>query len=412
MTATSRVAGPLQPNPDWASLPLFSRGNWHRLPFGAFAESVNVRVEPADAAEEIYVGLDDLDSGSLHIRRWGKGSDVIGTKLRFLKGDLIFGRRRAYQRKLAVAEMEGICSAHAMVVRAKPDVVLPEFLPFLMMSDKFMHRAVGISVGSLSPTINWTTLKHEEFDLPRLDQQRRIAEILWAMDDVAVASEKASADAEATVSSILAGALSGGPNGSRKPSFATKPLRDVAVLQTGIAKGKTYSAEVETIELPYLRVANVQDGHLDLSEMKKITIPAREKDRYLLRGGDVVICEGGDFDKVGRGSIWRGEVPNCLHQNHVFCLRAKRSILMPDFLALQLASPYGKRYFLGCAKKTSNLASINSTQVKAFPFQLPSLAEQRALIEKVALLHAARDSFAAHVAATRRVLAAIVEAVA
>ena len=124
--------------------------------------------------------------GNLHIRRWGKGSDVIGTKLRFRKGDIIFGRRRAYQRKLAVAEIDGICSAHAMVVRAKPDVVLPEFLPFLMMSDKFMNRAVEISVGSLSPTINWTTLKLEEFDLPPLDQQRRIAEILWAVDEVAV----------------------------------------------------------------------------------------------------------------------------------------------------------------------------------------------------------------------------------
>ena len=149
-----------------------------------FAQSVNERVEPSQAGDEIYVGLEHLDPQDLHIRRWGKGSDVIGTKLRFRKGDLIFGRRRAYQRKLAVAEFDGICSAHAMVVRAKPDVVLPEFLPFLMMSDRFMNRAVEISVGSLSPTINWSTLKLEEFALPPLDQQRRIAEILWAVDEV------------------------------------------------------------------------------------------------------------------------------------------------------------------------------------------------------------------------------------
>ena len=104
----------LRPNPDWAKLPIFDRKGWKRLPFGAFADSVNERVEPANAAEEIYVGLDDLDCGSLHIRRWGKGSDVIGTKLRFRKGDIIFGRRRAYQRKLAVAEMDGICSAECV----------------------------------------------------------------------------------------------------------------------------------------------------------------------------------------------------------------------------------------------------------------------------------------------------------
>jgi restriction endonuclease S subunit len=98
-------------------------------------------------------------------------------------GDLIFGRCRAYQRKLALAEFDGICSAHAMVVRAKPDVILPEFLPFLMMSDCFMNRAVEISVGSLSPTINWSALKLEKFALPPLDQQRRIAAILWAADE-------------------------------------------------------------------------------------------------------------------------------------------------------------------------------------------------------------------------------------
>lgn len=182
MNAPDRLAS-LRVNPDWAKLPLFDRKGWRTMKFGDFAESINERVEPADAADEPYVGLDDLDSSDLHIRRWGKGSDVIGTKLRFRKGDIIFGRRRAYQRKLALAEFDGICSAHAMVVRAKPDVVLPEFLPFLMMSDRFMKRAVEISVGSLSPTINWTTLKLEQFDLPPLEQQVRIVQILAQHDD-------------------------------------------------------------------------------------------------------------------------------------------------------------------------------------------------------------------------------------
>jgi len=184
MIAPGPVPGDLRPNPGWASLPLFDRKGWRRVPFGEFAESINERVEPADAAEEIYVGLEHLDPENLHIRRWGKGSDVIGTKLRFRKGDIIFERRRAYQRKLAVAEFDGIYSAHAMVVRTKPKVVLPEFLPFLMMSDRFMNRAVEISVGSLSPTINWKTLKNEEFDLPPFEQQRRIAEVFWAVDEV------------------------------------------------------------------------------------------------------------------------------------------------------------------------------------------------------------------------------------
>ena len=184
MTATSMRPN-LKPNPAWASLPLFDRAGWKRMAFGEFVESIGERAEPKDAQEEIYVGLEHLDPQCLHIRRWGKGSDVIGGKLRFRKGDIIFGKRRAYQRKLAVAEFGGICSAHAMVIRARPDKVLPEFLPFLMMSDRFMNRAVEISVGSLSPTINWTTLKLETFDLPPLGQQRRIAEILWVVDEAA-----------------------------------------------------------------------------------------------------------------------------------------------------------------------------------------------------------------------------------
>jgi restriction endonuclease S subunit len=400
----------LQPNPERAELPIFDRKGWKRLPFATFADSINERVEPANAADETYVGLDDLDSGSLHIRRWGKGSDVIGTKLRFRKGDIIFGRRRAYQRKLAVAEMDGICSAHAMVVRSRPNVVLPEFLPFLMMSDKFMNRAVEVSVGSLSPTINWTTLKREEFDLPPLDQQRRIGEILWAVNEVYVTYEGAIAAVAEGIDAKLIDEFGSGTNGGQEAKYPLKPLSKIVFLQTGIAKGKRYPAHVHTVQLPYLRVANVQDGRLDLSEMKTMMVPESEKQRYLLQDGDVIICEGGDFDKVGRGTIWRKQVPDCLHQNHIFCLRADRSMLLPEFLSLQLGSPYGKKYFLGCAKKTSNLASINSTQVKAFPFQLPTIADQRQIVHEIEKIQTARNEIVSHLEATREVLRASTEA--
>lgn len=150
---------------------------WRRVKFGQLAECVNDRVDdPSAAGVDRYVGLEHLDPESLTIRRWGSPDDVASTKLRFKPGDIIFGKRRAYQRKLAVADFEGICSAHAMVLRAKPAAVMPAFLPFLMQSDAFMERAVEISVGSLSPTINWKTLAEQEFALPPLEEQRRIAE--------------------------------------------------------------------------------------------------------------------------------------------------------------------------------------------------------------------------------------------
>ena len=166
------------------SNPSINREKWSVIRFDQMAECLTVRVEPSETTLERYVGLEHLDPETLKISRWGTPSDVIGEKLHFWPGDIIFGKRRAYQKKLAVADFEGICSAHAMVLRARPEIVLPEFLPFFMQSDMFFERALSISVGSLSPTINWGTLAKQEFPLPPLDEQRRIAEILWAADEV------------------------------------------------------------------------------------------------------------------------------------------------------------------------------------------------------------------------------------
>jgi restriction endonuclease S subunit len=156
---------------------------WNTYRFDEMATIVNDRVDnPEDAGVDRYVGLGHLDPESLKIRRWGSPSDVTATKLRFRTGDIIFGRRRVYQRKLAVADFEGICSAHAMVLRAKPEVALPEFLPFFMQTDLFMERAKEISVGSLSPTINWKTLAKQKFALPPMNEQGRIATMLKALE--------------------------------------------------------------------------------------------------------------------------------------------------------------------------------------------------------------------------------------
>ncbi len=160
-----------------------SKAGWTRVRFDQIATQINDRVDnPAEAGVERYVGLEHLDPDSLRIRRWGEPTDVESTKLRFQPGDIIFGKRRVYQRKVVVADFEGICSAHAMVLRAKPGAVLPEFLPFFMQSDLFMERALSISVGSLSPTINWTALAAEEFLLPPIQEQARLVEASLAIE--------------------------------------------------------------------------------------------------------------------------------------------------------------------------------------------------------------------------------------
>lgn len=157
---------------------------WKKWRFDEFAQNISERVEPSQTDMDVYVGLEHIDTDTLHLSRHGHPSDVEGIKLRFYKGDIIFGRRRAYQRKTALATTDGICSAHAMVLRAKEDVVDPSFFPFLFHSKQFIDMAITISVGGLSPTINWKDISKQEFLLPPKSEQKRLAELLWAADEM------------------------------------------------------------------------------------------------------------------------------------------------------------------------------------------------------------------------------------
>lgn len=160
------------------------KSNWESFRFEEIASKVSETVDPGATDLGIYVGLEHLDAEDIHIRRKGVPADVSGGKLRCYPGDVIFGKRRAYQRKAAIVDFNGICSAHAFVLRARPKTIDPQLFPFFLHSDAFMHRMVDISVGGLSPTINWSDLKHQEFLLPPKDQQAQLAELLWAMDEV------------------------------------------------------------------------------------------------------------------------------------------------------------------------------------------------------------------------------------
>jgi type I restriction enzyme, S subunit len=395
----------LKPTPDWASLPLFDRTGWRRMAFGDFAESIGDRAEPKDAQEEIYVGLEHLDSQCLHIRRWGKGSDVTGTKLRFRKGDIIFGRRRAYQRKLAVAEFDGICSAHSLVVRAKPKLVLPEFLPFLMMSDRFMNRAVEISVGSLSPTINWTTLKLETFDLPQIDQQRRIAEILWAVDETL---QKANA-LQSSVESARSATVEEHFNRSLENKLNVQPLENVAKISYGIALG-AYRKTLP-IERPYLRVANLQRNAFDLSEIKTINCEAKEIFRFELADGDVLIVEGhATVSEIGRAAVWRSGERGMLHQNHLIRARCSDE-LIPEYLNLCINGGVGQDYFRSRAKSSSGLNTINSTVVKEFPVPKISVQTQEKIVTETDQFDGALRAVALNQASLRNSVAQFLNAI-
>jgi type I restriction enzyme S subunit len=154
-------------------------------------------------------------------------------------------------------------------------------------------------------------------------------------------------------------------------------LKRIAEIQGGLTLGKQYDGSL--IERPYLRVGNVQDGHLDLADVSVIELPASIAGRVELRFDDVLMTEGGDLDKLGRGHLWKGEIPGCLHQNHIFAVRCFLHKLKPMFLAYVTAAKYGRDYFEATGKKTTNLACTNATKVGEFPIPLPPLTEQESI---------------------------------
>ena len=151
-----------------------------RYRFDEIAYNSTAKKKPTEDDKETYIGLEHLDSECLTISRWGSEVAPVGEKLIMKKGDILFGKRRAYQRKVGIAPFDGIFSAHGMVLRPNEEVINPNFFPFFISSDQFMERAVRISVGGLSPTINWKDLREQEFDIPSLDEQKELADKLWA----------------------------------------------------------------------------------------------------------------------------------------------------------------------------------------------------------------------------------------
>jgi type I restriction enzyme S subunit len=158
------------------------------------------------------------------------------------------------------------------------------------------------------------------------------------------------------------------------------PLKHISTVQSGVTLGKNHTSSKATQSFPYLRVANVQDGYIDLSSITEITLPVREARNYLLRLGDILVTEGGDIDKLGRGNCWDGQIEECLHQNHVFAVRIIKRV-RPEFVALITGVSYARRYFTTTANKTTNLASTNKTKLGNLPVLVPPLSEQYEILE-------------------------------
>jgi type I restriction enzyme S subunit len=197
---------------------------------------------------------------------------------------------------------------------------------------------------------------------------------------------------------------------SMPSSWTRVRFEDIAVVAGGVTLGRKL-VNRRTITLPYLRVANVKRGKLDLNVIKEVTIAEDEVERYRLRKDDLLMTEGGDWDKVGRAAIWHDEIPVCLHQNHVFRARMRSDEVSPIWFELYFNSPYGRSYFESASKQTTNLASINMRQVKSCPVPFPPLPEQRRIVAKVDQLMTLVDQLEAQLAASRKTATSLMNAV-
>jgi type I restriction enzyme S subunit len=316
-------------------------------------------------------------------------------------GDIAYNKMRAWQGALGVSEYEGIVSP-AYVVQRPREGAIPRYLHYLLRTPGFAKEAERWSYGITSDM--WS-LRPEHFKmiyscLPAESEQAAIVRFLDYTDRrirrYIRAKQKLIALLKEQKQAIIHRAVTRGldPNVRLKPSgvewlgdvpehWHVGRLKDAANVQTGLTLGKNYGG-MATESFPYLRVANVQTGRLNLTNVKRLDVPRREAMGAMLRAGDVLMTEGGDIDKLGRGCVWRDEVLNCLHQNHVFAVRCRERKLLPEFLVGLIVSAHGRAYFQLTAKQTTNLASTNSATLRAFPIMLPLIEEQRIILGEIA----------------------------
>ena len=329
-----------------------------------------------------------------------KAESYVGYKLCW-PGDLVINSLWAWAHGLGVSLHHGIVSSAYGVYRPLPRANA-RFIHLLVRSVPFQWelqvRSKGIWVSRLQLTDE--SFLEAPFPLPPLPEQAAIVRYLDHVDRrirrYVSTKHKLIALLEEEKQAVINRAVTRGlePDVRLKPSgvewlgdvpahWEIQRLKQISVIQTGITLGKNYSDE-ELIESPYLRVANVQSGRLDLSSVATVRVPPAEIRRATLRTGDVLMTEGGDIDKLGRGCIWLGNIPGCLHQNHIFAVRTKLTVLAPAFLVAVMGSCHGRIYFEVTAKRTTNLATTNRTTLGNFPMYLPGVIEQQAILDHIA----------------------------
>lgn len=391
----------LRPNPNWAKLPLFDRKGWKRVRFGDVVENLNeTERAPAEAGIERFIGLEHLEPGSLHIRTWGNVADGTTFTRRCRSGQMLFGKRRAYQRKVAIAEFDAVVSGDIYVFAPKNDRLLPELLPFLCMSERFFQHAVGTSAGSLSPRTNWSSLASFEFDLPSLDQQRRIAEILWAVDNNIQGWLSAALTASKQLQAVVTDFISG-----HRSNMTT-----LGGCLEEIQYGSSSKAIMQWTPglLPVLRIPNVIGGKIDFADLVWLE-PSKEFEKYCLTRGDVLIVRtNGNPDYVGRSAVYESpKSGKCLFASYLIRLRSKSNQLLPHFLHEMLRSEQVRKEMRKHVKSSAGNYNLNTQSIRGLLIPMPEKEEQQMLLEQTAAVTSVVDAATQHIERLRLLYSAL-----
>ncbi|SFI83333.1 restriction endonuclease subunit S [Nitrosomonas sp. Nm34] len=315
-------------------------------------------------------------------------------------GDLVVNKMNAIIGSLGISRFHGALSQVYFVLYPKDlSRTNHKYLGYLFKVRPFQQSLIKISKGmmELRESIEFDEFKKLVLPVPPRDEQDRIVAFLdqkTAEIDAAIMkkerliellNEQRSIQTNRAVTLGLdrAAPLRNGESEwieSVPEHWEIVPLKHISTVQSGVTLGKNFVLSKSTKSYPYLRVANVQDGYINLSTVTEIILPIREAKNYLLRAGNILVTEGGDIDKLGRGNCWDGQIEECLHQNHVFAVRILKRV-RPEFVALITGVSYARRYFTTTANKTTNLASTNKTKLGNLPVLVPPLSEQDAILD-------------------------------
>ena len=373
-TISTRIV--LKPNPTWPTLPLFNRTTWKRVCFGDVVENCNETCDPAEAGLARFVAMEHLEPGSLHVRSWGNVTDGTTFTRRCRPGQVLFGKRRAYQRKVAVAEFEAVVSGDIYVLASQDTQrLLPELLPFLCLSERFFQHAVGTSAGSLSPRTNWSSLASFEFDLPPLDQQRRIAEILWAVDEDEQAKQDLANNADSVQTAETESFLG---------DLSTGPCRPLVGVLTGSPESGSSAppSPTETGHYVLSLAALTKVGYLQ-GNLKPIP-PTKAMLDCRLKKDDFLISRSNTQELVGLVGIFDEDRDDVSFPDTMMRLPVDESIVSKRFLEIVLQSYRGRLHMMRTAAGTSNsMKKINRRSLITFEVPVPSRNVQIALIAKI-----------------------------